>query len=144
MISRRLASLCRFGLVGCLGFVVDATVVLLLVQLLGAEPINARIPAWLLAVSTTYLFNLVFTFKTNKSVLVGKRQRVRRYSFYVLSQLCGGVINISVFGLLNSLLGMQWLISLAIGTIVGLFFNFIGASTVIIVAKKDGASGSHC
>ena len=61
MISKRLASLCRFALVGCLGFVVDATIVFLLVQLLGAEPINARIPAWLLAVSTTYFFNLLFT-----------------------------------------------------------------------------------
>lgn len=142
MISKRLASLFRFGVVGCLGFVVDATVVLLLVQLLGAEPINARIPAWLLAVSTTYFFNLIFTFKTNKVVLVGKRQRLRRYSLYVLSQLCGGFVNILVFSLLISLLGMQWIISLIIGTLAGLVFNFLGASNVI-VAKKSGPSASN-
>lgn len=142
MISRRLASLCRFALVGCLGFVVDATIVFFLVHLLGAEPINARIPAWLLAVSTTYFFNLLFTFKTTKAVLAGKRQRVRRYFLYVLSQLCGGLVNILVFSWLISLLGMQWLVSLAIGTLVGLVFNFLGASAVIAV-KKVGPSACH-
>ena len=142
MISKRLASLCRFALVGCLGFIVDATIVFLLVRLLGAEPINARIPAWLLAVSTTYFFNLFFTFKATKAVLVGKRQRLRRYFLYVLSQLCGGFINILVFSLLISLLGMQWLVSLVIGTLLGLIFNFLGASNVI-AAKKAGPSASN-
>lgn len=142
MISKRLASLCRFALVGCLGFVVDATIVFLLVQLLGAEPINARIPAWLLAVSTTYFFNLLFTFKTSKAILAGKRQRLRRYFLYVLSQLCGGFVNILVFSLLISLLGMQWLVSLVIGTLVGLVFNFLGASAVIAV-KNVGPSACH-
>ena len=67
---------------------------------------------------------------------------MRRYFLYVLSQLCGGFINILVFSLLISLLGMQWLVSLVIGTLVGLIFNFLGASAVI-AAKKVGPSVSH-
>ena len=121
----------RFGFVGCFGFVVDLVVVFALIQCLGLDPVSARIPAWIAAVTTTYVFNILFTFRYTKLVIVGKKKRLRRYCLYVVSQLAGGVVNVLSYALVVSLLGLSWFAGLAIGTLVGMIFNYLGASAVI-------------
>ena len=131
MSSARLVSLFRFGLVGTLGFLVDAGVVLIFAKFLNIDPIFSRIPAWLTAVSTTYIFNVNFTFSEKNSKLEKNRKRPKRYILYILSQLSGGAINILVFSLLVSFVGSSWFVSLVVGTLFGLMINFYGASIVI-------------
>ena len=121
----------RFGLVGSLGFVVDLGVVYALIQFLRLDPFSARIPAWIAAVSTTYLFNLIFTFRSTKLTLVRHRQQLRRYGLYVFSQLAGGVVNVLTYVLVVSLFGVPWSVGLVIGTLVGMLLNYLGASAVI-------------
>lgn len=131
MNAARLARFIRFGLVGCLGFVVDLGVVYALIQVLHLDPVPARIPAWIAAVSTTYLFNLLFTFRSTKLRLVGKRQRLRRYGLYVVSQLAGGAVNVLTYAVVVSLFRVPWSVGLVIGTLVGMILNYLGASVVI-------------
>lgn len=131
MSSARLVSLFRFGLVGTLGFLIDAGVVLIFAKFLNTDPIYSRIPAWMAAVSTTYVFNVNFTFSKKSSLLEKNRKRAKKYILYVLSQLSGGTINILVFSLLVSFFGVNWLVSLIVGTLFGLMINFYGASIVI-------------
>lgn len=131
MNAAHLARFIRFGLVGCLGFVVDLGVVYVLIQLLHLDPVPSRIPAWIAAVSTTYLFNLLFTFRSIKLRQVGKRQRLRRYGLYVVSQLAGGVVNVLTYAVVISLFRMPWSVGLVIGTLVGMVLNYLGASVVI-------------
>lgn len=127
----RLARFIRFGLVGCLGFVVDLGVVYALIQGLHLDPVPARIPAWIAAVSTTYFFNLLVTFRDTKLRLVGKLQMLRRYGLYVASQLAGGVVNVLAYAMVVSLFGVPWIVGLVIGTFVGMILNYLGASVVI-------------
>ena len=131
MNAARLVRFIRFGLVGGFGFVIDLGVVLALIQALQLDPVLARIPAWITAVSITYLFNLLFTFRSARLKLVGKRQRLRRYGLYVLSQLAGGVVNVLTYVLVVSLFGVAWSVGLVIGTLVGMILNYLGASAVI-------------
>ena len=131
MSSVRLVLLFRFGLVGTLGFLVDAGVVLVFAKFLNIDPIFSRIPAWLTAVSTTYVFNINFTFREKHSSIGWGHKMFRKYLLYVFSQLSGGCINILVFSMLVSFVGADWFVSLITGTLSGLLINFYGASIVI-------------
>ena len=131
MSSARLVSLFRFSLVGTLGFLVDAGVVLIFAKFLNIDPIFSRIPAWMAAVSTTYVFNINFTFSKKSSSFEKNHKAAKKYILYVLSQLSGGTINILVFSVLVSFVGANWFVSLVTGTLFGLMINFYGASIVI-------------
>ena len=131
MNTDRLLRFIRFGLVGGVGFVVDLGVVFALVYVFELDPVVARIPAWITAVSTTYLFNLLFTFRSTRFKLVNRRQKLARYCLYILSQLGGGLLNILSFVLLVSLFGVPWSIAIVIGTLFGMILNYLGAATVI-------------
>ena len=131
MNAARLVRFIRFGLVGSFGFVIDLGVVFVLIQALQLDPVFARIPAWTGAVSITYLFNLLFTFRSTRLKVVGKRQQLRRYGLYVLSQLAGGVVNVLTYALVVSLFGVAWSVGLVLGTLVGMILNYLGASAVI-------------
>lgn len=131
MSTVRLDRLVCFGLVGCLGFFVDLCLVRALIYGLNLDPISSRIPAWIAAVTTTYIFNLIFTFRSARLVLVSVKQHLRRYCLYVLSQLGGGIVNVLAYALAVSLFSFRWSIGLVIGTLMGMIFNYIGASAVI-------------
>lgn len=127
----RFVSLFRFGLVGSLGFLVDAGIVFLCANFLKIDPLLSRIPAWILAVSTTYIFNSRFTFKVYGSPFARNRKSLKRFLLYVLSQLSGGCINIVVFSMLVYFGGVDWFWSIVIGTLCGVIVNFYGASIAI-------------
>ena len=131
MNTDRLLRFIRFGLVGGVGFVVDLGVVFALVYVFELDPVVARIPAWITAVSTTYLFNLLFTFRSTRLKLVDRKQKLARYGLYILSQLGGGVLNILSFFLFVSLFGVPWSIGIVVGTLLGMILNYLGAATVI-------------
>lgn len=131
MSQASLVRIFRFAIVGSLGFVVDLAIVFALIQWLGLDSVPARIPAWIAAVTTTYTFNLLFTFRATKLVIATKRQRLRRYALYVASQLAGGAVNVLSYILVISLFRLPWSFGIIIGTLVGMIFNYLGASAVI-------------
>lgn len=112
----------RFVVVGGVGFLVDAAVLMLLVNVNGWNPFYARLLSFAVAVTATWLLNRRYTF--------ARRRRHRthaEYSRYVLAQSLGAALNYAVFA--ACLVGSQRLrelpvLALAVGSIVAMGFNF--------------------
>jgi putative flippase GtrA len=84
--------LLRFLIVGAVGYVVDAGLVALQVRIFGIGPFVSRGPSFLAAATVTWLLNRKHTFKGLERHSAG-----RSYRRYVLAQVVGGLINLSVY-----------------------------------------------
>ena len=115
----------RFGLVGTLGFVVDAGVMQLLVSFAGVGAIEARAVSIPTAVFATWLLNRSFTFgKTADDPALPSLLR------YAAVSAAGATINFLVYTALvlaSSALAARPMIPLAIASIVALVFNYLGS-----------------
>ena len=114
----------RFGLVGALGFVIDAGVMQLLVTFAGAGAIEARAVSIPTAVLGTWALNRTFTF--GKAADPALRSLAR----YVAVSAAGATINFIVYSALvlaSSTLAARPMIPLAIASIVALIFNYLGS-----------------
>lgn len=122
MVRRQLP---RFAVVGGIGFIVDATVLTILVNGMGMGPISARGFSFSVAVTATWWLNRRWAFKDS--------QRVRRgpeYARYLAAQVVGAGINLAIYLAVTYLypaLGLVPVIPLAIGSGVAMVFNFIAA-----------------
>lgn len=115
----RRSRLLRFGLVGCVGFVTDAGVTLLLHSQLGLGEALARVLGFLVAATVTWWLNRRFTFQ----VAGGASSWLR----YVVITSAGAFINIACYLVVVQLLGatpMVLLLGVAVGSVVALGFNF--------------------
>lgn len=120
--------LLQFGLVGAVGFVVDASILLTLVQL-GLDYFSGRLISFLCAASCTWLLNrhLVFSRKNNLSV-------TREFTRYLSSMAGGGAINYGVYSLTLILFPhtpLFALIGVALGSVSGLSVNYTLAKRVV-------------
>lgn len=115
----------RFGLVGTLGFVVDAGVMQLLVSFAGLGAIEARAISIPAAVFATWVLNRTFTFgKTADDPLLPSLVR------YAAVSAGGATVNFIVYSALvlaSSTLAARPMIPLAIASIVALVFNYLGS-----------------
>jgi len=126
-----ISRLAKFAGVGLVGLFFDIFVVFTLVHQLGMSEVLARFPAWLIAVHVTYGLNLAFTFRKTKRKLPTSKLRLQRHISYITSQGVGGIVNIVSYSLLVILSGASIAVAICIGTILGLIFNYLGASFVI-------------
>lgn len=111
----------RFALVGGLGFMVDASVLTLLVNGMGYGHYGSRAVSFTLAVTVTWLVNRRWVFQA------GSPTR-REYSGYFVVQLLGAVINLAVYVLVIELhppLAKTPVLPLAVGSVVAMFSNFL-------------------
>lgn len=111
-----------FSLAGAAGYLVDAALLLLLAPLLG--PYGGRLPSFLAAVLTTWLFNRHYTFRTSPR---SGHSLVREFSRYLMVCLGGGAVNLLAYSLLVYLfdLPQAWLpLAVAAGSIAGMGVNF--------------------
>ncbi len=111
----------RFALVGGLGFIVDATVLTLLVNGMGYGHYVSRAVSFTLAVTVTWLVNRRWVFQA------GTPTR-REYSGYFVVQLIGAAINLGVYVLIIELvppLAAIPVLPLAAGAAVALLSNFL-------------------
>ena len=114
----------RFGLVGTLGFMTDASVLTLLVRVAGWGPYESRPTSFLAAITLTWSLNRVFTFYQRAGT-----NRRREYGRYLLVQLVGALINFAVYVVvLQSYPALERypVLPLAAGAIVAMSFNFVG------------------
>lgn len=110
----------RFALIGGLAFLVDA----FLYTLLGSAlhlPWLQKVVGFGGGVTTTYLLNSAFTFRSRLSL--------SRYGLYVLSQLGGMAVNLGAF--LMALRLVTTLPALVLATLAGLVVNFLAARQVL-------------
>jgi putative flippase GtrA len=121
----------RFGVVGVFGFVVDATVLHLLVRFCGFNLLAARACSFVCAVTATWVANRIFTFtaapRTGRSLLT-------EWAAYFVASLGGGCANYAVFAAavhLSPTLHDYPTIAIALGTLAGMVFNFLAYSKYV-------------
>jgi len=115
----------RFGLVGTLGFIVDAGVMQLLVSVGGAGAIEARAVSIPAAVFATWLLNRSFTFRKAQDYAA-----LPSLARYVAVSAAGAGVNFLVYTALvvaSTAMASRPIIPLAIASIVALVFNYLGS-----------------
>lgn len=111
----------RFVWVGGIGFLVDSALLTLLVWA-GWQPLLARIPSFMAAVTVTWWLNRRYTFALRA------RSRMRaEYSHYVLVQCLGAALNFGVYSAClawSSLLQAFPVLALGIASLAAMSWNF--------------------
>lgn len=125
----------QFGMVGVVGFVLDAGLLSLLMAS-GWSVLQARTVSFLVAVSGTWLINRAWTFRDRRSVV-----RAGSYVLYVMVQLLGAGINLGCFFVLierwPALLEVP-VVPLGVGALVSLAFNFGCATLFVFQVRPHG------
>lgn len=115
-----------FGIVGSIGFAVDASVLTLLTISMKMDILPARSISFTCATLVTWVLNRAFTFSRQAAREPVKRRK--EYFSYITVQIVGAALNLIVFlAVVKWRPSMQLIpaIPLAIGAVVGLIFNFI-------------------
>ncbi|WP_049723060.1 GtrA family protein [Gilvimarinus polysaccharolyticus] len=114
-------------LVGGVGFIVDAALLTLLVNVLDFNPYLARLLSFPPAVLVTWLLNRQLVFVSQADTV---KTRSLEYGRYFTVQTVGALINLAVYmGCLTLWVTLKnWpVLALAAGSVVALGFNYVGA-----------------
>lgn len=131
MTSRRLPG---FAVVGAIGFLIDASILTLLMTGVGLDHYTARAISFTVAVTSTWYMNRRWVFDRQSVKMSG-----REYATYVIVQIVGAMINLLVFvaaiEFIESLRNIP-VIPLAMGAGVALLFNY-GASSRFVFDESS-------
>lgn len=119
----------RFGLVGVAGYVVDATVLTALVELLTLDPYSARVASFICAATTTWWLNRHFTFAKHPEQKAG-----RQWLGFLIVSTGGAVINYGAYVVALHLWSLAYAypaIGAAVGAIAGMLFNFPASKLLV-------------
>ena len=112
----------RFCLVGGLGFLVDAGVLMALLAIEALGPIPARVVSILVAVTVTWILNRILTFRSDDP------RYLFEWSRYALVNGAGAVINYGCYvACLLLIPKISPLLALAVGSAVALIANYLGS-----------------
>jgi putative flippase GtrA len=113
----------RFGVVGTIGFLIDAGVLYVVIHALGTGPYSGRLISYLAAASSTWALNRRFTFSGAET-----RPAIFQWLTFLCVNAGGGAINYGVYSImvanLDSVAAMPTL-GVAAGSIAGLVANFL-------------------
>jgi putative flippase GtrA len=127
--------LLRFGVVGVIGFLVDAGVLMLLTGPLVLNAYLARVPSFLMGATSTWLCNRYWTFADRRG-----RNRLREWSRYMAAMLVGGLVNYGTFALavatVDAVRAMP-VIGVALGSVAGMFVNYASSSRLIFGGDRQ-------
>ena len=118
-----------FVLVGAIGFLIDAGILTVLMTGADFGHYSARAISFTVAVTATWYLNRRWVFERGAVGMSG-----REYSSYLLVQVIGAVINLSVFVAVIKFvpkLAQIPVIPLALGAAVALLFNFTASSRLV-------------
>src|SRR6185369_10215586 len=83
----------RFFIVGGLGFLVDASVLMGLTRGAGLDPYSARVVSFLAAASTTWYLNRIFTFRSDQH----HHPVAKQWAIFLLVSVGGALINYGIY-----------------------------------------------
>lgn len=135
-ISRQLV---LFGIVGFIGFIVDAGVVQLLVSKANANPYIARLFSFVCAATTTWLFNRRLTFGDR-----GGHGLFGEWARYMMAMSLGFALNYSTYALVvfySSFVHRWPAIAVAAGSLPGGLINFTTARQWVFPRRRQTSSG---
>jgi putative flippase GtrA len=110
----------RFLLVGAVGFLVDAAVLLLLVDIAGMSRLWSRVPSLLVAITVTWWLHRHFTFSWAREVAPSKREWLR----FVVANAVGNGLNLILYWVLIGLFGWRILPALAVASVAAAGINY--------------------
>ena len=138
MNSRKLPG---FVVVGAIGFLIDAGILTVLMTSFGLDHYSARAISFTVAVTVTWYMNRRWVFDKSAASMSG-----REYSSYLVVQIIGAAINLSVFIAVIEFVPLLTNIPvrpLTIGAIAALLFNFGASSRFVFSESQDSKAGSE-
>jgi putative flippase GtrA len=124
--------LVRFGLVGCLGFVINLAVYTLCVHALAIDYHVAAVTAWLVAVANNFVLNRRWTFDAR-----GGRAHFQAIRFVTVSLLALGFSLLLLMGLVE-LVGMPKVPAQALAVAASMPLNFLGNKLWSFRSEPEG------
>lgn len=124
-----------FVVVGGIGFVVDATILAVLVHGYGWGDYTARLVSFAVAVTVTWYLNRKYVFAAGQTA-----RKHSEYTRYLLVQGTGMLINFLVYSLCiasNDLMDRWPVLALAVGSAVALFFNYAGSRIFVFTGNTE-------
>ena len=125
----------RFVVVGTIGFLVDAGMLVLLMSAAGLGHYTGRVGSFLVAVVVTWWLNRTFTFRAPRLSGQGRRVSIlREFATYVLFQSVGIAINFATYWTLierYTLFHDQPVLAVAAGSLTAMVFNFVTARWIV-------------
>jgi putative flippase GtrA len=131
--ARLLAEFIRFGMVGTVGFLVDAGVLLAMLRL-GLGPWVGRIISYICAATATYTLNRLWTFRAAE-----QNASWRQWGLFLLLNLSGFAFNYGTYALLLltvPLVLAQPVLGVAAGALAGMFANFFVSRRFVFRAGR--------
>jgi len=128
-----------FVLVGAIGFLIDAGILTALMTGADFGHYGARAISFTVAVTTTWYINRRWVFERGAIEMTG-----REYTSYLLVQVIGAVINLSVFvAVIEFVPGLVEIpvVPLALGAAVALVFNFSASSRLVFADSRKRDTG---
>jgi putative flippase GtrA len=119
----------KFGIVGTIGFIVDASVLMLMTHVAGLGPYSGRAISFIIAVSVTWICNRMFTFRGQ-----GSGGASTQWAKFVTVSAGGFVLNYGTYALLVATVAtvhVHLILGVAAGSIPGMFFNFFFARKIV-------------
>jgi putative flippase GtrA len=119
----------KFGIVGVIGFIVDAGILIFCMQILGVGPYVGRLISFVIAASATWICNRLFTFRGQGSGHVGVQ-----WAKFLIVSAGGFTLNYGTYAVLIATIQVVHedpVLGVAAGSIAGMFFNFFAARTVV-------------
>jgi putative flippase GtrA len=132
----------KFALVGGTGFVVDAAALLLLYELLQLDLLLARALAFLVAATSNWIFNRLFTFAELERVSSKSAEWMR----FIGSAIVSAAPNLGIFYLLMLLLPetLPWIfVAMCCGILAGYISNYQLAKHWVFKSGKPQAGSDR-
>ncbi len=123
-----LGQIFRFGIVGTIGFLVDAGVLRACLSLAGLGPYSGRVISFLFAATTTYLLNRVWTFKAHGS------DARRDLPLWLALMSVSALVNYGVYAISLNMIDLvgQWPeLGVAFGSVAAMGLNFLAARYIV-------------
>lgn len=123
----------RFLIVGSIGFAVDGGILLILTSFAGWMPVPARVVGIPVAVSVTWWFNRMWTFKSGRA-----RSMEHQYALYFVVQLAGLAVNFAIFA---GLVRLPWfatcpIAALAVASTAAMFATYVLSRYFVFAAPR--------
>ena len=113
----------RFLAVGGTGFLIDATILFLLIRMVELGPSSSRVSSFSIAVLSTWFLNRVWTFEAERS-----SKPLAELLRYVAVQLTGGAVNLLLYVMAT----------LAVAD------PFLGPALGLVAGSAEGATADYC
>jgi len=133
--------LVSFAAIGAVGFVIDASILMILFHKFGFGHYSGRLVSFSLAVFVTWYLNRKFTFRQHSSP--DWKSEVRRYIYI---QVIGSAINLAVYAALissSATLAEYPVLPLVVGASVALVFNFLGSRWFVFTNSAEQAKAAN-